>query len=188
MKNNFSLQHSPKEFSQRPPKDRYYLNIAKQIAQRSTCFRVRFGAIVVKEDAIVATGYVGAPRKTLDCFERGECLRDRMHIPHGHRYEICRSVHAEQNALINAARSGASVLGADMFIYGEKPDGELIDAFPCFICKKMVINAGLERVVCSTHEGGYQVFKVKDWIQDWQKKDIIDDKHQYGIDQNKKGS
>ena len=168
----------------RPPGDKYYLNIAKEVAQRSTCLRVKFGAIIVKNDVIVATGYVGAPRKTRDCFERGVCLRDQMRIPHGQRYELCRSVHCEQNCLINAARSGVSVLGGDMYIWGCDRQGDLIDAFPCFICKKMIINAGLERVICSTSDGNYKVFFVKDWVKEWQEKDILDDKHQYGRDQN----
>ncbi len=170
----------------RPPKDKYYLNIAKEIAQRSTCFRMKFGAIIVKDDAIVATGYVGAPRKTRDCFERGVCLRDEMKIPHGQRYELCRSVHSEQNCLINAARSGVSVLGGDMFIYCENIQGKVADAFPCFICKKMLINAGLNRVVCSTNDGEYRIFNVQDWVKDWQEGDVLDDKQQYGQDQNKK--
>ena len=83
----------------RPSKKEHYLNIAREVAQRSTCFRRKFGAIIVKDDVIVATGYVGAPRKTQDCFERGECLRDKMGTPHGQRYELCRSVHAEQNCV-----------------------------------------------------------------------------------------
>lgn len=165
-------------------KNKYYLNIAKEVAKRSTCFRAKPGAIIVKNDVIVATGYAGAPRKTRDCFERGECIRDRLKIPHGQRYELCRSVHSEQNAIINAARSGTSILGGDMFIYVENKDGELTNSFPCFICKKMIINAGLNRVVCSTSDGGYKIFNVHDWISDWQEKDILDDKYQYGTDQN----
>ncbi|MDI6602812.1 MAG: deaminase [Patescibacteria group bacterium] len=168
----------------RPSKDRYYLNIAKEIAQRSTCLRVKFGAIVVKDDVIVATGYVGASRKTKDCLERGVCLRDQEKIPHGQRYELCRSVHAEMNCLINAARSGAKALEGDMFIYGENNQGKVIDAFPCFICKKMIINTGLNRVVCSTKDGDFKIFNIQDWVKDWQEKDILDDKYQYGQDQN----
>jgi dCMP deaminase len=166
----------------RPSKDQYYLNIAKEVAGRSTCYRVRIGAIVVRDDQIIATGYVGAPRKTRDCFERGFCLRDKLGIPHGQRYELCRSVHAEQNALINAARAGVSVLGGDIYIYGEEAKGEKIDAFPCFICKKMLINAGLKRVICSTKRKGedYKIFDVQNWLKEWQKHDIIDDKYQYG--------
>ncbi len=173
--------------TKRPPKDKYYLDIAKQIAQRSTCLRNKLGAIIVKDDVIVAAGYVGAPRKTKDCFERGNCLRNEMNIPHGQRFELCRSVHAEQNAIINAARSGATVLGGDMFIYGETMKGELFNAVPCFICKKMIINAGLNRVICSMKDGSYKVFNVQDWVKDWQEGDILDDEYQYGVDQNQKG-
>ncbi|MEN6312194.1 MAG: hypothetical protein ABFD80_11735, partial [Acidobacteriota bacterium] len=101
--------------------------------------------------------------------------------PHGQRYELCRSVHAEQNAIINAARAGVSLLGGDMYIYGSAPaDAKPIDAFPCFICKKMIINAGLNRVVCSTEDGRSRVFTIVDWIRDWQERDIVDDEHQYG--------
>jgi dCMP deaminase len=161
-------------------KEQYYLNIAKQVAQRSTCFRIKFGAIIIRDDQIIATGYAGAPRKTKDCFERGNCLRNKLNIPHGERYELCRSVHAEQNAIINSARAGVSLLGGDMFIYGENPQGETIDALPCFICKKMLINAGLNQVICSTKDGNYRIFKVEDWVKDWQEKDIIDDQQRYG--------
>lgn len=172
--------------TKRPPKDEYYLNIAKEVASRATCFRNRGGSIIVKDDVIVATGYIGAPRKTKDCLERGFCLRDRLKIPHGKRYELCRSVHCEQNALINAARSGASVFEGDMYIYAENREGKKIDAFPCFICKKMLINAGLNRVICSTNDGQYRIFNVQDWVKDWQEKDILDDKFQYGADYNLK--
>lgn len=162
-------------------KDAYYLNIAREVAKRSTCFRRSIGALIIRDDQIISTGYVGAPRKTKDCFEQGFCLRDRLNIPHGHRYELCRSVHAEQNAIVNAARAGVSLLGGDIYIHGSVPDQDKpINAFPCFICKKMIINAGLDRVVSSTEGGGMNVFRVADWIKDWQVNDIIDDKHQYG--------
>jgi dCMP deaminase len=172
--------------NQRPSKDEYYLNIAKEVASRATCFRNRTGAIIVRGDQIVSTGYVGAPRGAKDCFERGECLRDKLGIPHGKNYEICRSVHSEQNALLNAARAGVSVFGGDIYTYGENPkDGSQRDSFPCFICKKMIINAGLNRVICSVSGGGVKIFKVEDWVRDWQEKDITDDKEQFGKDLNK---
>jgi len=162
-------------------KDEYYLGIAREVSRRSTCFRRSIGAIIVRDDQIISTGYVGAPRKTKDSLEHGFCLRDRLNIPHGQRYELCRSVHAEQNAIINAARAGVSLLGGDMYIYGSDPKtGQPIDAFPCFICKKMIINAGLNRVICSTSSGSYEIFLVEDWIKDWQENDILDDTHQYG--------
>ena len=166
---------------ERVSKDRYYLGIAGEVARRSTCFRRSIGAIIVRDDQIISTGYVGAPRKTRDSLDHGFCLRDRLAIPHGERYELCRSVHAEQNAIINAARAGVSLLGGDMYIYGIAPDsGQPIDAFPCFICKKMIINAGLRRVVCSTESGGINIFSIEDWIKDWQASDILDDTVQYG--------
>ena len=171
--------------NKRPPKDEYYLNIAKEVAQRCTCYRYKAGSIIVRDDQIVATGYIGAPRKTKDCFERGFCLRDRLKVPHGQRYELCRSCHSEMNAIINAARAGVSVLGGDMYCYGMSPkDGKDVDSFPCFLCKKMIINTGLKRVICSKKEGGVEIFQVEDWIKEWQERDIIDDQYQYGKDLN----
>ena len=157
------------------------MNIAREVSRKSTCFRRAIGAIIIRDDQIISTGYAGAPRKTKDSIEHGFCLRDKLKIPHGHRYELCRSVHAEQNAIINAARAGVSLLGGNMYLYGSIPgkDGP-IDALPCFICKKMIINAGLERVICSTKEGNIVTFKVTDWAADWKMNDIIDDTHQYG--------
>ena len=165
----------------RPQKDQYYLNIAKEISGRSTCFRVKAGSIIVRDDQLIAAGYVGAPRKTKDCFDRGFCLRDELKIPHGERYELCRSVHAEMNAIINAARAGVSLLGGTVYIYVEDREGKAIDAFPCFICKKMIINSGIERVVCSAKDQGKtRIFYVKDWIEEWSQKDMIDDEQKYG--------
>ena len=165
----------------RVSKDEYYLGIAKEVSRRSTCFRRSIGAIIIRDDQIISTGYVGAPRKTKSSFEHGFCLRDKLNIPHGHRYELCRSVHAEQNAIINAARAGVSLLGGDIYIYGSSYESkESIDAFPCFICKKMIINAGLRRVICSISEDKMKIFSVSEWAKEWQEGDIIDDSHQYG--------
>jgi len=160
----------------RPSKKKHYLNITKEVAQRSTCLRTIFGAIIVKDDAIVSTGYVGAPRGAKDCFELGFCWREKKKIPHGQKYELCRSVHAEQNAIINAARTGANLFGGDMYIYGEDAEtGKLIDTFPCFICKKMIINAGIARVICSTPEG-IDTYPVEDWVLEAVTKDILETK------------
>jgi len=167
--------------SDRISKHEYYLGIAKEVARRSTCFRRSIGAIIIRDDQIISTGYVGAPRKTRDSFEHGECLRDKLGIPHGQRYELCRSVHAEQNAIINAARAGVSLLGGDMYIHGTiYGDNRPINAFPCFICKKMLLNCGLKRIICSTEDGKMMVFEVSQWAKDWKENDIVDDKHQYG--------
>lgn len=161
------------------------MNIAREIGERATCFRNKGGAIIVRDDQIIAAGYVGAPRKTKDCLERGECLRDKLKIPHGTRYEICRSVHAEMNAIINAARAGVSLLEGDIFVYCTNRKGENIDSFPCFICKKMIINAGIKRVVSKTKDGGMKIFLAEDWQKEWREGDMIDDKEQYGNDLNK---
>jgi dCMP deaminase len=165
----------------RPTKDQYYLNIAKEVAQRATCLKAGLGAVIIRDDQVVSTGYNGAPRGTKSSLERNFCLRKHLGIPSGQRYEICRSVHAEQNAIINAARSGVSVLGGDIYIYGYSHDAKSpIDALPCFICKKMIINCGLIRCICSQKDGGMKVFTIEDWVKAWVEGDILDDTDQYG--------
>ncbi len=169
----------------RPSKDEYYLDLARTVCKRGTCTKVEIGAVIIRDDQVVATGYCGAPRGTKSSLDHGFCLRKKLGIPSGERYEMCRSVHAEQNAIINAARSGSAVLGGDIYIYGKIRNDEdgsevQLDAFPCFICKKMIINAGLKRVVCSLKDGGHKVFSVDDYVKEWQENDIIDDKYQYG--------
>ncbi|MBU0578197.1 dCMP deaminase family protein [Patescibacteria group bacterium] len=169
----------------RPSKDQYYLDIAKSVCKRGTCTKVEIGCVIIREDQIVSTGYCGAPRGTKSSIDHGFCLRRQLGIPSGHRYEICRSVHAEQNAIINAARSGTSLLGGDMYIYGKiqgDDKAQTLNAFPCFICKKMIINCGLKRVICSLKDGGYKIFSVDEWVEDWRKGDIIDDTFQYGVE------
>ena len=166
----------------RPEKKEYYLDIAKVVSSRSTCLKVLIGAIIVNEDQIIATGYVGAPRKTKSSMEHNFCLRQKLQIPSGTQYEMCRSVHAEQNAIINAARAGVSTMGGDMYIYGKsRLTDTTMDAFPCFICKKMIINSGIKNVICSLRdeEKKFMVFSVDDWIREWQQSDIIEDKYKY---------
>ena len=164
-------------------KIQYYMNIAREISKRATCFRALHGSIIVRDDQIISTGYNGAPRKTKDCFERGNCLRAKLNIPSGEKYEMCRSVHAEQNAIINAARAGVSLLGGTIYLYTERigEDGEykMIDAFPCFICKKMLINSGLEEMILNKADGSQKVYKISDWAKDWSTNDLIDDKEKY---------
>lgn len=167
----------------------YYMNITREVSRRATCFRARHGAIIVRDDQIISTGYNGAPRKTKDCLERGNCLRETLNIPSGQRYEMCRSVHAEQNAIINSARAGVSLLGGKMFIYSEKIDRDTktfvpMDAYPCFICKKMLINSGLEEVILSREDGSIKSYKVDDWAKDWSENDLIDDKEIYSSDKS----
>lgn len=132
----------------RMSKELYYLGIAEAVAQRSTCLRRRYGAVIVNNDEIIATGYNGAPRGEDNCSELGVCERERLSIPQGQRYELCKSVHAEQNAIISASRK--DMIGATLYITGIDEDGNRIDAYPCDMCKRFIKNAGIELVVGST--------------------------------------
>jgi dCMP deaminase len=147
----------------RPSKDEYYLAIAREIGTRGTCLRRAFGAVIVKNDQIVSTGYVGAPRGSPNCTDIKSCKREELGIPAGERYELCRSVHAEMNAIINAARAGVSVLGGTMYLYGINRDGSIADAKPCKLCRRVIINAGLEKVVIKK-KNGIEVILVSDWV------------------------
>jgi dCMP deaminase len=170
------------KFQDKPDWHRYFLNIAEDIAKRSTCLSAHGGAVITKDNVIMATGYIGAPRDTKDCYKRGYCIRRKLEIPSGHRYEICTSVHAEQNAIINAARQGVSTEGSTMYLFGYKMyEGtkKMISSFPCFICKKMIINAGIEKFVAQQEDGSFKEYDVKKWASEWRKKDIVDDKILY---------
>ena len=149
---------------ERKTKINYYLDIAQTVATRATCLRRHFGAIIVRNDVIVSTGYNGAPRGRQNCCDMGECLRDRMKIPRGERYELCRSVHAEANAIIAAPRE--SMLGADLFLCCLDPvSGEPVGGTTsCQMCKRLVINAGISRVYVREDEENYSVYNVEDWI------------------------
>lgn len=148
----------------RRDKYNYYLDIAQTVAERGTCLRRNYGAIIVKNDEIISTGYVGAPRGRANCSELGKCIRTEMKIPRGERYELCRSVHAEANAIISAARR--DMIGAVMYLVGIEMDTNSLvaDSCCCSMCKRMVINAGIERVVIRDTENDYRVIEVRDWI------------------------
>ena len=141
-------------------KENYYLDIAETVLERSTCLRRCYGAIIVKNDEIVSTGYNGAPRG------RKNCTREAMNIPSGQRYELCRSVHAEMNAIISAARR--DTLGSTLYLAGrEVSTGELLhDATSCSMCRRTIINAGIDRVVIRNTDKDYSVVHVEDWIRE----------------------
>lgn len=149
----------------RVSKDNYYLDIAQTVSERSTCLRKRYGAIIVKNDVIISTGYNGAPRKRKNCSDIGDCMRDKLNIPRGERYEMCRSVHSEANAIIAAPRE--QMLGAVLYMCCTDPsDGSLVpDTCSCMMCKRMVINAGIETVIVRDTADKYTVFNVSDWIE-----------------------
>lgn len=151
---------------QRRDKVNYYLDLAKMVAQRSTCLRRHYGAVIVKNDEVISTGYVGAPRGRKNCTDIGECVRIKMEIPRGERYELCRSVHAEANAIISASRR--DMIGATLYLVGRNVDsGEYIEnAVCCSMCKRLVINAGIERVIVRDDKENYRVISVADWIAD----------------------
>lgn len=128
----------------RPDKDRYYLDIAKAVSQRSTCLRAKAGAVIVKDDSIVSTGYVGSPRGAPNCCDIGRCKRDVLNVKPGERYEFCESVHAEVNAVSNAARTGQSVNGGKLYLYFERLDGRKErHGGPCVMCGRILQNAGI---------------------------------------------
>ena len=149
----------------RRTKENYYLDIADAALQRSTCLRRKYGAIVVSDDEILATGYNGAPRGRLNCSDLGRCTREELNIPSGERYELCRSVHAEANAIISAARR--DMLGGTLYLVGRNAgSNELVEnATPCAMCRRLIINAGIKRVVARTGEESYSVTEVEEWIE-----------------------
>lgn len=132
----------------RPSKDTYYLDIAKAVAKRSTCLRRQYGAVIVNNDEIIATGYNGAARGQTDCLERGSCWREENDVPHGEQYEKCMSVHAEQNAIISASR--AEMIGGTLYLAGFENGKEIENPMPCVLCARMIINAGINRFINNT--------------------------------------
>ncbi len=151
---------------ERVSKHNYYLDIAQTVAERSTCLRKRYGAIIVKNDTIVSTGYNGAPRGRKNCTDLGVCTRDKLNIPRGERYEMCRSVHAEANAIIAASRE--QMLGATLYMacMEGKSDDLVGDTCSCMMCKRMAINAGIETVIVRTTPTEYKIIPVESWITD----------------------
>ncbi len=159
-----------KEVSKRISKDEYYLDIAFAISKRSPCLRRRVGAILVKNDVILSTGYNGPPRKTINCDEIG-CLKELANAPHGEAWEFCPAVHAEENCIINAAREGTSVLGATLYIAGEYLVESPIDAAQvCDRCRRALINAGIKEVVMRKKDGSIVRFDVRNWIEEEKEK------------------
>jgi len=150
----------------RTSKENYYLDIAQTVAERSTCLRKSYGAIIVKNDSIISTGYNGAPRGRKNCCDIGGCMRDKLNIPRGERYELCRSVHAEANAIIAASRD--QMIGSTIYMACiDSKTGKLVPGTTsCMMCKRQVINAGIERVVVRDDPENYRVINVADWIDD----------------------
>ena len=149
----------------RRDKANYYLDLAEVVAQRGTCLRKKYGAVLVKNDEVISTGYVGAPRGRRNCCDIGECIRSKLNIPRGERYELCRSVHAEANAIIRASRD--KMIGSSLYLTGIEVDtGNYVkDAICCSMCKRMVINAGIKDVYLRDTKDAYRVIDVSEWIE-----------------------
>ena len=144
-------------------KTNYYLDIAQTVAERATCLRKRFGSVIVKNDAIISTGYNGAPRGRANCTDLGICLREKFSIPSGTRYELCRSVHAEANAIINADREKMN--GSSLYLACVGQEGQIISGTDsCMMCKRMVINAGISEVFVRDTATEFRRIDVMDWI------------------------
>lgn len=155
-------------------KENYYLDIAETVLERSTCLRRCYGAIIVKSDEIVATGYNGAPRGRRNCVDLNFCTREAMGIPSGERYELCRSVHAEANAIISASRR--DMIGATIYLVGrDARTNELLpDAMSCSMCKRQIINAGIATVIIRDTKESFRVINVYDqWVSQDESLDLV---------------
>ena len=151
---------------ERRSKINYYLDIAETVLIRGTCLRRNYGAIIVKNDEIISTGYVGAPRGRQNCCDLGYCTREKLNVPRGERYELCRSVHAEANAIISASRN--NMIGASLYLVGKEcSNGDYVaNANPCAMCKRMIINAGIEKVYVRDDKENFRCIDVEEsWVK-----------------------
>ena len=151
---------------ERRDKINYYLDLAEVVSQRGTCLRKKYGAVIVKNDEVISTGYVGAPRGRANCIDLGYCIREKLHVPRGQRYELCRSVHAEANAIISASRE--RMLNSSLYLSGIdlKDGGNYVkNANPCSMCKRLIINAGIEQVFIRDDKDHYRRVAVQEWIE-----------------------
>ncbi|MGE5678608.1 MAG: deoxycytidylate deaminase [Pseudomonadota bacterium] len=151
---------------ERKDKYNYYLDIAETVLERGTCLRRNYGAIIVKNDEIISTGYSGAPRGRMNCSDLGYCIRQKLNIPRGQNYEKCRSVHAEANCIISASRR--DMIDSTLFLVGKDMDtGEYVEnASSCAMCKRLILNAGIERVIIRDSQDKYRAIIVSKWIEE----------------------
>ncbi len=151
---------------ERRDKINYYLDLAEMVSQRSTCLRRHFGAVIVQNDEVISTGYTGAPRGRKNCSDLNYCIRQKLNVPRGERYELCRSVHAEANAIISSSRN--KMLGSTLYLVGIECDtGEYVEnASSCSMCKRQIINAGIQHVVIRDTKDEYRIIHVQKWIDE----------------------
>lgn len=151
---------------ERRDKINYYLDLAEMVSQRSTCLRRHFGAVLVQNDEVISTGYTGAPRGRKNCSDLNYCVRQKLNVPRGERYELCRSVHAEANAIISTSRD--KMLGSTLYLVGIECDtGDYVEnASSCSMCKRLIINAGIQHVIIRDNKDEYRIIHVQKWIED----------------------
>ena len=149
---------------ERRDKINYYLDIAEVVAKRCTCLRRHYGAVIVKADEVISTGYVGAPRGRENCTDLGTCIREERKIARGERFELCRSIHAEANAIISASRK--DMIGGTIYMVGRDVNtGDYTkNANSCPMCKRLIINAGIKELVVRDTIDSYRVIQVQDWV------------------------
>lgn len=150
---------------ERRDKYNYYLDIAETVLERGTCLRRNYGSIIVKNDEIISTGYTGAPRGRKNCLDIGTCVREKLNVPRGTHYELCRSVHSEANAIISAARR--DMIGATLYLVGKdsKTKEYVKDANSCSMCKRLIINSGIEKIIIRNSKDEFKKFYVDEWIE-----------------------
>jgi dCMP deaminase len=155
-----------KIYLERRSKDNYYLDIAETVLERGTCLRRNYGSIIVKNDEIISSGYTGAPRGRKNCNDLGVCRREELNVPRGEQYELCRSVHSEANAVISASRR--DMINSTLYLVGrDKKTGEYVEkANSCTMCKRLIINAGIDRVVIRDTKDEYRIIDTKLWIEE----------------------
>jgi dCMP deaminase len=155
-----------RESKQRPTWDEYFIEIAKVVSTRSTCLRRCYGAVIVHNNIIISTGFNGSPRGEANCIDQGRCIREELKIPKGERYELCVAVHAEQNAIING--DPVKMRGASIYVAGFNADNSLASGAPCLLCRRMIRNALINRIVYLNEEGKMIICEwsrdQKDWL------------------------
>ncbi|AYE34734.1 deoxycytidylate deaminase [Clostridium septicum] len=156
----------------RRDKHNYYLDIAETVLERGTCLRRNYGSIIVKNDEIISSGYTGAPRGRKNCIDIKTCIREKLNIPRGTHYELCRSVHSEANAIISASRR--DMIGATLYLVGRDVNDKeyVLNANSCSMCKRMIINAGIKEVIIRDSKNKYRSILVDSWIYEDDSLDI----------------
>lgn len=150
---------------ERRDKHNYYLDISETVLERGTCLRRNYGSIIVKNDEIISTGYTGAPRGRKNCIDLNLCIREKINVPRGKQYELCRSVHSEANAIISASRR--DMIGATLYLVGkDAKTGEYVEnANSCSMCKKLIVNSGIKNIIIRDSKDKFREINVEEWIE-----------------------